>query len=134
MKVTNLGNSKRLKELGFEAETNFCFRPYDKNKYQKAIYCTDRDLMKCKDVYAAYDLETILDALPKTYIDEGADEIYQHGFLIINIEYGEIGFCVDSEDMEMSILLACTKNEGESLTDCAARLLINLIEDKIIKL
>jgi hypothetical protein len=92
MKVTNYKISKRLKELGFEKLTN----------------ASEADVK-------AYDLETILDALPNRI--EISKEIAIKVF--------------DNSDIQIGL---CYSGRGETLADTAARLLIKLIEDKIIEL
>lgn len=59
MKTTNFEISKKLKEAGFEAETDFYWYCYDNGKQMRHIADADG-----KGNVKAYDLETIIDALP----------------------------------------------------------------------
>ena len=60
MEITNYEISKKLKEAGFEAETDFYWYCYDMGLAMRHIADADG-----KGNVKAYDLETILDALPK---------------------------------------------------------------------
>ena len=60
MKTTNFEISKKLKEIGFEAESDFYWYCYDMGLGMRHIADADG-----KGNVKAYDLETILDALPK---------------------------------------------------------------------
>lgn len=59
MKTTSYEISKKLKEAGFKAETNFYWYCYDNGREMRHIADADG-----KGDVEAYDLETILDALP----------------------------------------------------------------------
>ena len=59
MKTTNLEISKKLKEIGFEAEFNFHYKATDPVNLYDSGYEDYREKN-----YPAYDLETLLDALP----------------------------------------------------------------------
>ena len=59
MKTTSYEISKKLKEAGFDAETNFYWYCYDNGREMRHIADADG-----KGDVEAYDLETILDALP----------------------------------------------------------------------
>lgn len=61
MKTTSYEISKKLKEAGFEAETDFYWYCYDKGREMRHIADADG-----KGYVKAYDLETILDALKQT--------------------------------------------------------------------
>lgn len=106
MKVTNYEISKRLKELGFKAESVFTW-----TRDKKIFHIAEVDgYMETK----AYDLETILEALPKN---------------ALYFEFGLKGnqFLVKScEDMVF-------QKKDESLADTAARLLIILIEKGLVE-
>ena len=128
MKTTNFENSKKLHELGFQAKTDFWWK--DKNYYSYRVYSNDTD--DIGDNYPAYDLETILEAFPKTLIlDER--EAFNHGKLKIFFDVdGEnyIGYQnFDGFHLEFNLL-----QENESLADTAARLLILLAQQKIIQI
>jgi glutathionylspermidine synthase len=59
MKTTNLEISKKLKEAGFEAETDFGYHKSGQFPLQKLLVSDTLSHIK------AYDLETILDSFPK---------------------------------------------------------------------
>jgi len=61
MKTTSYEISKKLKEAGFEAETNFYWYCYDNGREMRHIADADG-----KGDVEAYDLETLLDALPES--------------------------------------------------------------------
>ena len=62
MKTTSYEISKKLKEAGFKAETNFYwYRYYDDGLCMRHIADADG-----KGISEAYDLETLLDALPES--------------------------------------------------------------------
>ena len=65
MKTTSYEISKQLKKAGFEAETDFYWYCYDKGQEMRHIADADG-----KGNVKAYDLETILDALPDFIIRE----------------------------------------------------------------
>lgn len=119
MKVTNLETSQKLKELGFEAETNY----YYFNKGSLLDYCSNLDEIEySKPITKAYDLETILGALPRA-LEDG--RFFSH--ITITYDLGmKIGY------FEHGIELYQEKNE--SLANTAGHLLVKLLEDNIIKL
>lgn len=122
MKVTNFEISKKLKEIGFEEETNYGWHKDNLEsgpaEFPLSKYAFNTNYIK------AYDLETLLDFLPKSintntcsfeeYLQLNIDQMsYQNAFSTNYI-------CVDRE-------------ENESLADVAGRLLILLHEKEIIK-
>ena len=60
MKTTNYEISKKLKEIGFEADFNFHYKATDSIN----LYDSGYEDYKERNI-PSYDLETILDALPK---------------------------------------------------------------------
>ena len=120
MKTTNFEISKKLYELGFDKETIFYYRISDRAFFIN----TPPDLKNVKEHFLkSYDFETILEVLPK-YIN-GAKTMFNEMLFITksSLFYG------------YQARLYWTKKEpDESLTDCASRLLIKLIDDKIINL
>ena len=105
MKTTNFENSKKLAEIGFVGESE--------------TWKHDPDNFITGQKYWSYDLETLLNALP---VSIGEGEYY----LVISLtpsgailSYGEGKFSAEQE-------------EDESLTDTAARLLIQLFEAGMI--
>ena len=63
MKTTNFEISKKLKEAGFEAESSFFWCRLDKDLIRIHI-SQSHSVPESIDKIKAYDLETILDALP----------------------------------------------------------------------
>jgi len=117
-KTTNFEISKKLAEIGFEAETS-----------------TSISMLETKD-YPSYDLETLLDALPKAF--GVMQEIYETGFHL-NIDlnenaqtfsYIEDGLLSLQEHHEEAFVI---KTQEESLADTAGRMIILLHEKNLIK-
>lgn len=101
MRVTSFEISKKLAEIGFKSNH---FGAYVNGEL--ALYCALGDT----PYYVAYDLETILTALPKDIQ------------IIIN---GENGDCIMYNPLGKDEIFL-DKHDDESLVDCAARLLILL--------
>ena len=77
---TDLETSKRLKELGFEAETNFYWTittidEWNKNQWN-IIYFKDRVMAKYEPTVPAYTLEQILSELPEYYKSKSGYDYY----------------------------------------------------------
>ena len=114
MKTTSYEISKKLEEAGFKAETNFYwYRYYDDGLRMRHIADADG-----KGDVEAYDLETILDALPNT------TEI------IISSLTGERIFYLDSNIRGNEVSIAIEENE--SLADTAGKMWLMLKEKGII--
>ena len=113
MKTTSYEISKKLKEAGFEAETNFYWYCYDNGREMRHIADADG-----KGDVEAYDLETLLDALPNT------TEI------IISSLTGERIFYLDSNIRGNEVSIAIEENE--SLADTAGKMWLMLKEKGII--
>lgn len=119
MKVTNYEISKKLKEIGFKAETEINWVEYQKYDRDKEIitWHDDQRLETWETVNSlcrAYDLETLISALPKSII------------------YIEESFHF-REYSDSYIAFSLSKVGEESLADCAARMLILLYEKGLIK-
>ena len=138
IKTTNYEISKKLLKIGFEAETDFFWhRDINLNisfrYYPEEIIELDYD----EDVFSAYDLETILDALP-CGLDRG-DERYNLKMLPnISISYTNKFFnhIYDYRDdycCENGEVMACISKNKETMVDMAGRLLIKLFENDLIK-
>jgi hypothetical protein len=130
-KTTNYEISKKLAEIGFEAETGFYWYEYDKGEEMR--YIADAD---GAGKYKAYDLEILLDAIPKTL--SVMQEIYPIGFHL-NIDlnesaqtfsYIEDGLLSLQEHHEEAFVI---KTQDESLADTAGLLIIWLYEKNLIK-
>jgi len=118
-KTTNYEISKKLAEIGFEAETS-----------------TSMSMLETKD-YPSYDLETLLDALPSSikYKNE-YNVILDYDFFLQNdklgyyYEYGEYG---NDYHMGDGLCEFSKLSLDESLADTAGRLIILLHEKNLIK-
>jgi len=118
MKVTNYENSKRLAEIWFKA-------PHCGGWFAEGGFTFD---ISADFDWAAYDLETILEALP--------DSLNHLGFETqLELTKDAIGYYATEGDEESGFAIAVeiSKKENESLADCAARLLIMLFEKKLIE-
>ena len=127
MKNTSYEISKKLKEAGFEAETNFYWYCYDNGREMRHIADADG-----KGDVEAYDLETIIDALPekiefkeKEYCFwmqwSGSSDCYIMGYVHGNLRATELEAWREDEN----------KN-SESLADTAGRMWLMLKEKGII--
>jgi hypothetical protein len=131
MKTTNYEISRQLAEAGFKGEHDFSWY---KNKSGKKLLnysrcgtvifqnSKDRILDYYEYCFPAYDLETILEALPN--LIRGNEEL--------SIKRGLIGYYWFDYDHVASII-SVEREENESLADTAARLLIKLVEQGILK-
>ena len=117
MKTTSYEISKKLKEIGFEAETFFFWTKApkltktDEDRYVIAL-ANKTDFFEEKQTFPAYHLETLLEALPK--INKQEYLLCSGGIVYLN-DYISVG-----------------KEKNESLADTAGRLLIELFEAGII--
>ena len=114
MKVTNLEVSKKLQEIGFKAETEFG-------------YCAKKQLdypinSDSKSHIKAYDLETILKALPKEIFHKRCTGTFKYSMSSQLLYYD--GFKHDD---------IFVTQKDESLANTAARLLILLHEKGLIQ-
>jgi len=129
MKTTNLEISKKLKEIGFDAETEHYW--HELNGKIKLHHVAREGFGD----YKSYDLETLLDNDLETLLD--ALPTNKHDFFIqfdepIKIgSYEPCGEYRGHYDMREGIFESCQK-ENESLADTAGRLLIKLYEAGII--
>ena len=124
-KTTNFEISKKLKEIGFKAEAEFFFY-LDKPDYgawhiseEGQIFANEKD-----DCLPSYDLETLLDALPKELKKYGElGSLFRSGFIL--------GYNLQNFD-DLSQLLKYQR-QGQSLADTAGELIIWLHEENLIK-
>lgn len=131
MKVTNFELSKKLSEIGFKADSHLFY-----TKRKELWWNEKHGLNPEKEpefLCYAYDLETILEALPKNIIADGSSD---GADLEISFEYQEIGYQYDGavtyfEDGNTEIKIDFSENEP--LVDTAAHLLILLFEKGLIK-
>jgi len=115
MKTTSYKISKQLTKAGFEAETDFYWAKWNEG---------DPELVHAKDgtpplieKVLAWDLETILEALPESvkFHNKSAWFEMDKNFIIYKFI-----------DEDKTCLFDFHKQENESLADTAARLLIKL--------
>jgi hypothetical protein len=124
-KTTNYKISKKLAEIGFKAE-NWAEYVWAKDE-DGDIRCETKAVIgewwgKHKELYESYDLETLLDNLPK--IIRNNEEL--------NLKKNEIGYFFWDSD-EIFSLIGEHKQKNESLADTAGRLIILLHEKNLIK-
>jgi len=119
MKRTSYEISKQLAEAGFKAENDFYWAKWNEG---------DPELVHAKDgtpplieKVPAYDLETILQALPNVVNDNEE----------LNIKKHEIGYYYFDYDCVICGT-GVEKQESESLTDTAARLWLKLKKQGLI--
>ena len=125
MKTTSYEISKKLAELGFDRAFDFAYKKNDEvNVWNEAFEIRCWDLNRL-DYYPAYDLETILEALPNFISNENGGE----NCLVIDVSFGEIHYEGDDEN---DALFITTTKPGESLADTAAKLLIQLHEKGLV--
>ena len=109
MKTTSYETSKKLAEAGFKAETEF---GYDKSGQIDYPICNNSLIhIKC------YDLETILEALPRGLRVEGK-------YWELGLHFREFGKSITYNNGSIAVYL----EENESLADAAARLWLKLKE------
>jgi hypothetical protein len=118
IKTTNYEISKKLAEIGFRAECSYFYFHGDNNDCETSSlekYGFDKiDDCDIEDkYYPAYDLETLLSALPDTI----------GGCLMIHKE----GMYYQESMIEVQ------KQKNESLADTAGRMIIELYENNLIK-
>lgn len=106
MKTTNFEISKKLKEIGFEAEFNFHYKATDPVN----LYDSGYEDYKERNT-PAYDLETLLEALPK--INKQEYLLCSGGIVYLNDDYISVG-----------------KEKNESLADTAGKMWL-LLKEKL---
>jgi hypothetical protein len=119
MKTTSYKISKQLLEAGFEAESNYYWYLYDNGEGLRHISEADG-----KGNFKSFDLETILEALPKFIANGNGTE----NCLVVDVAFGEIHY---EGDCESDALFITTTRNNESLADTAARLWLELKKKKI---
>lgn len=133
MKTTNYEISKKLKEIGFHEENQCGFTK------KEGSFVTELDSNFLYE-YPSYDLEIILEALPKylkrnSFDSENEYEIYGDEFPLVITPMDDILFSIVyliyAEDWDTVFEVKQLKDE--SLADTAARLLILLHEEGIVK-
>lgn len=121
MKCPSFELSKQLAEAGFSAPSHMGYM-WSGNDHQLLVYNGSMfpNEVDAKDILA-YDLETLLDALPNSYEpkNDGGELYFQFG------KYGMGYVCCDGDEHEESIQ-AVVMPQDKSFADTAARLLLEL--------
>lgn len=120
MKTTSYKISKQLQEIGFKAENNFYWEVRISGVTEPEIV-KDGYNFPVDYRYPAYDLETILEALPYYQILKN---------FLIDQKTMSIGNAIVYQGDDFNCLVK--QENKESLADCAAKLLIKLVEEEII--
>ena len=140
MKTTSYEISKKLKEAGFEADANYYFYGQQLRNLAFPRHIADAD---GKGDVEAYDLETLLNALPDSIQYKSSDWYYL--FLRAPSRFSETNktlgyYCECNEYMdnyrmgeEHGIFEVSKLSPNESLADTAGRLLLLLHEKNLIK-
>jgi len=120
MKTTSYEISKKLAKIGFKAESNFYWYCYDRGDDLRHISEADG-----AGNFKSYDLETILEALPKKYGYNNHLGVYPAG----------VGYlvCDCSLTTEAGRAEFVYRENNESLADTAALLLILLHEKGLLE-
>lgn len=118
MKTTNFEISKKLKEIGFEAEFNFHYKATD----HVNLYDSGYEDYKEENT-PTYDFETLFNILPKTYNKKQ---------LKIWVWYNSVYIIYQDSDGFIEESITTKKQKNETLADTAGRLLIKLFEAGII--
>lgn len=141
-RTTNYEISKKLKEIGFKADCSYFYFHSDNNDceanslekygFDKISQCDIED-----KYYPAYELETLLDALPSSieYKNE-YNVILNYDFFLQNDKLGyyyEHGEYRNDYHMGDGIFEFSKLSLDESLADTAGRLIIELYEKNLIK-
>lgn len=128
MKTTSFEISKRLADIGFKAETSFLWVENlfaGKNCIMHLQAMNVHNNKESNEV-AAYDLETILEALPDSIHDKETSSFEEF------LELDKHCACYNSIFVKFPEF-SVDRKENESLADTAARLLILLREKGLIK-
>jgi len=127
MKTTSFKISKKLAKIGFKANTNWCYC-WSGEDYQLMAFNSESIEWDGRDI-PVYDLETILEALPKQH------DFFSRGVgkYALRIWYHEGKAFIGYQNFEgFDKLLTLEQGEEESMADLAARLLITLHEKGLI--
>ena len=110
MKITSYEISKQLAEAGFKTNEENQIWNYEGQEIWSV---------------PAFDLETILEALPNFIANKNKGE----NCLVIDVAFGEIHYEGDSDNDAMFIT---TTEENESLADTAAKLWLKLKKEGLV--
>jgi hypothetical protein len=125
-KTTNFEISKKLAEIGFKAEAEKCWAKI-RHSVSSEFVLVNLDFQvpqNCDEWVLSYDLEILIDALPKKLKKYGElGTLFRSGFIL--------GYNLQNFD-DLSQLLQYQR-QGESLADTAGLLIIWLYEENLIK-
>lgn len=138
MKLTSFEISKKLKEAGFEAQSSFFWCRLDKDLIRIHIsqsYSVPESFDKIK----AYDLETILDALPECIKYKKYRSCREY-YLFLQVPTKKLGYydgcneymdhyCMGEED---GIFEVSKLSSNESLADTAGRMWLELKKKNLL--
>ena len=141
MKTTNYEISKKLKEAGFEAEFNFHYKATDHCN----LYDSGYEDYKNRNT-PAYDLETILDALPvyiiKEYKDKRNGEFKKYATQLTITKYAHNSYIIEYRCFDIVTKLEDLNNyynrnfslftENESIADTAGRMWLELKKKNLL--
>ena len=133
MKTTSYEISRQLAEAGFEAETEFYCVKW--NEGEPELVHESQQTPNLIESVPAWDLETILEALPKNIITYPDEKITEQPIEKLRLEMDEIGYYFSDKDDygRDNCFTYLHREESESLVDTAARLLLLLHENNLIK-
>jgi len=136
-KTTNFEISKKLAEIGFRDKCDYFYFHEDKNDYEaSSLEAFGWDEISDCDIedkyYPSYDLETLLDALPKEIPHKNHKKLFG---MLVNLT---INFISKKDIVNIGYSFGCfdfieTKKGNESLADTAGRLIIWLHEKNLIE-
>ena len=132
MKTTNYLISKQLAEAGFEAETQFYWVKWLEGE-PELVHEKEQTPALIEKV-GAWDLETILEALPKNIITYPDEKITEQPIEKLRLEMDEIGYYFSDKDDygRDNCFTYLHREESESLADCAARLWLKLKQEGLV--
>ena len=132
MKTTNYEISKQLAEAGFEAETEFYCVKW--NEGEPELVHESQQTPNLIESVPAWDLETILEALPKNIITYPDEKITEQPIEKLRLEMDEIGYYFSDKDDygRDNCFTYLHREESESLADCAARLWLKLKQEGLV--
>lgn len=148
MKTTNFEISKKLKEIGFEAEANFYFAI--KNNYEpvpyEILYKSSFKKENIKYLIPSYDLETLLDALPDSITreykstEDGTIREFEEKLIINKKEIWYKCYDIETSDDANEFWREYEYQQNisiyswdDSLANIAGKMLIQLFEAGIVK-
>lgn len=132
MKKTSYETSKKLAEAGFKAETDFYWVKW--NAGEPELVHEKEQTPALIEKVVAWDLETILEALPKNIITYPDEKITEQPIEKLRLEMDEIGYYFSDKDDygRDNCFTYFHREESESLADCAAKMWLKLKKENLI--